>query len=280
MIPKRIIQTDKSPDLPPLLRACVSSMKLHNPGFEYVFFDDRQVEEFVDSQFPEYRQVFNSFSLPIQRYDFFRYLAVYRLGGFYFDTDMLLASSLTELLELDCVFPFERLTWSDYLRDEYGMHWEVGNYAFGASAGHPFLLAVIKNCVRAQQDGEWRKLSTSSLPRLLQSELAVIYSTGPGLVSRTLGAYEGTTQPVDVLFQDDICDKRRCWNLFGKYGVHLGGGSWRAKHGPLKRRLLNFLGNRNEARSMKLARNRNPDSNLGDGRPVIGDSRAVRITTP
>ncbi|MGE0024281.1 MAG: glycosyltransferase family 32 protein, partial [Hyphomicrobium sp.] len=82
-IPRRIIQTDKSADLPLLGRAVQASMRLLNPDFEYVFFDDAAVERFIDDEFPQYRALYDSFPVRIQRFDFFRYLAVYRLGGFY-----------------------------------------------------------------------------------------------------------------------------------------------------------------------------------------------------
>ena len=79
-IPKRIIQTGKTPQQPLRNQAMVSNLRLLNPDYEYMFFDDRQVEEFIDAEFPQYRAVFDSFRVPIQRYDFFRYLAVYRRG--------------------------------------------------------------------------------------------------------------------------------------------------------------------------------------------------------
>src|SRR5262245_21287882 len=106
-IPRRIIQTQKSKDVPLLAKAGIANLSLLNPDFEYLFFDDAQVEEFIDAQFPQYRPIFDSFAVRIQRYDFFRYLAVYRFGGFYFDTDVLLASGREDLLEFGCVFPFE-----------------------------------------------------------------------------------------------------------------------------------------------------------------------------
>ena len=83
-IPRRIIQTEKSRELPLLAKAAATNLRLLNPSFEYLFFDDAQVEEFIDEEFPQYRPVLNSFPVKIQRYDLFRYLAVYRLGGFYF----------------------------------------------------------------------------------------------------------------------------------------------------------------------------------------------------
>src|SRR5579871_6240637 len=97
-IPKRIIQTGKSVDLPLFARAGAANLQLLNPDFQYLFFDDNQVIRFIESIFPQYLPVFNAFKVKIQRYDFFRYLAVYHFGGFYFDTDVFLASGLSELL--------------------------------------------------------------------------------------------------------------------------------------------------------------------------------------
>ena len=62
-------------------KAAVSNLRLLNPDFEYMFFDDAQVEQFIDVEFPQYRSVFDSFTARIQRYDFFRYLALYRRLG-------------------------------------------------------------------------------------------------------------------------------------------------------------------------------------------------------
>ena len=238
-IPRRIIQTNKSLDLSLLEKAAVANIRLLNPDFEYLFFDDRQVEEFIDKEFPEYRRLFDSFPIPIQRYDFFRYLAVYRLGGFYLDMDVFLASNLSELLNYDCVFPFEALTINACLRDDHKLDWEVGNYAFGASAGHPFLRAVIENCVRAQKDLEWVQTMARSVPRMFVEEYTVLYTTGPLLVSRTLAEFPDATKHVKVLFPDDVCDATY-WNRFGQFGVHLRGGSWRKHKGILRRRLQGY----------------------------------------
>ena len=235
-IPRRIIQTAKSRDLPLLARAATVNLRLLNPDFEYLFFDDTQVEEFIDGEFPQYRPVIDSFPVRIQRYDLFRYLAIFRLGGFYFDTDVLLASPLKNLLEYGCVFPFEHLGINRFLSEEYGMDWEVGNYAFGAAAGHPFLKAIINNCVRAQQHPQWAAAMLKSIPRMFRSEEFVLVTTGPGLVSRTLAEYRGASAEVKVLFPEDIVD-RNSWHRFGNYGVHLKLGTWR-KREPLVRRVL------------------------------------------
>jgi inositol phosphorylceramide mannosyltransferase catalytic subunit len=229
-IPRRIIQTDKSADLPLLAKAATVNLRLLNPDFEYLFFDNAHVEQFIDVEFPQYRSMFDAFSAPIQRYDLFRYLAVYRYGGFYFDTDVFLASSLEDLLGFSCVFPFEELTIHNFLCKEYGMDWEIGNYAFGAAAGHPFLAMIIENCVRAQQHPEWAETMIKSIPRMFQREFLVLATTGPGLISRTLAECPGACDQVKVLFPEDVRDPNS-WHCFGGYGVHLQVGTWRQRKG-------------------------------------------------
>jgi len=166
--------------------------------------------------------------------------------------DILLTQKLDSLVAFGCVFPFERLTWSDYLRVKHKMEWEIGNYAFGATVGHPFVNAIIKNCIRAQTDHEWREEILRPFSSILRQELFVIYTTGPGLVTRTLAEYINTSKPVKILFPKNICDKNN-WNQFGEYGVHLMHSSWRSQHGFLRKKLINFLAWRNEKRAIKLA---------------------------
>lgn len=217
----------------------MANVRLLNPAYDYLFFDDKGVETFFREEFPQYRATFESFRFPIQRYDFFRYLAVYRHGGFYLDLDVLLASNLSELLDRGCVFPFEGLTLSPYLRNHHNMDWEIGNYAFGAAPGHPFLKAVIENCVKAQQTPEWVKPMMGGLPHLLRAEYFVLNTTGPGLVSRTLAENPELAKVVTVLFPENVCDVGN-WNRFGDLGIHLMEGSWRLKSGRLKRRLAQY----------------------------------------
>jgi len=238
-IPPRIIQTARTHNLSLKHRAMMANLKLLHPDYEHCFFDNADVEAFIDREFPEYRRVFDGFRFPIQRYDFFRYLAIYRLGGFYFDLDVLLATDLSPLLPTGCVFPFEGLTFSRLLRS-YGMDWEIGNYAFGASPGHAFLEAVIENCVRAQREPAWVEPMMRGVPPLSDAEYYVLYSTGPGLVSRTLAENLALAKTVTVLFPDDVCDVE-FWNRFGNFGVHLMEGTWRPSSSYLRRRIAQTI---------------------------------------
>jgi inositol phosphorylceramide mannosyltransferase catalytic subunit len=235
VIPARIIQTGKS-KLPLILQSATTAVKLLHPAFEYVFFDDARVESFLAGQLPEHRQAFESFKYPIQRFDFFRYLAVYSLGGFYLDLDIFLARPLEPLRSSGCVFPFEELTWLRYLCDRHGMDWQIGNYAFGAEAGDPFLAAIIENCVRSARDPQWVKPLMSGVPPMCHKDYYVLCSTGPGLVSRTFAENPQLQVGVKILFPQDVCAPET-WHLFGDFGVHQMAASWRPNASIISRRL-------------------------------------------
>jgi inositol phosphorylceramide mannosyltransferase catalytic subunit len=238
-IPCRIIQTGKTHTLSPVAKSVATNLKLLHPDWKYTFFDDDEVRNFVHREYPEYRCVFKRFPYPIQRVDLFRYLAIYRYGGFYFDLDVLLAQDLTGLIDDECVFPFEELTLNRLLRQQHNMDWEIGNYAFGAAPGHPFLEAVIENCLRAQRDPNWVKPMMAGIPRIFRSQFHVLNTTGPGLLSRTYAENPDIARSVTVLFPDDVCDTTT-WHKFGRFGVHLMNGSWRPQAGFLHRRLAGW----------------------------------------
>lgn len=242
-------------------------MKLLHPDWEHMFFDDADVLRFMTQEFPQYKAVFDSFPRAIQRFDFFRYLAVYRYGGFYFDLDVFLSKPLTDLLDHECVFPFEELSLNRFLRNQYRIDWEIGNYAFGASAGNPFMKAVIENCVRGQKDEPWVRPMMAGIPRPFQPEFRVLNTTGPGLVTRTLVENPALAANVTVLFPDDVRNQKN-WHCFGDYGVHLMDGSWRTKGGYFRRRLANWWEARAKNQLMPAS------ERLGAKRQVPGHAQA------
>lgn len=252
-IPRRIIQTGKNRNLSLIEQAAVSNLTLLNPGFEHVYFDDADVETFIGREFPEYRTLFGGFPHRIQRFDFFRYLAVYRLGGFYFDLDVFLARSIEELTQASCVFPFEELTLNAFLRSQHKLDWEIGNYAFGAAAGHPFMRAVIDNCVRAQREPHWVAPMMAGIPGYVRSGFEVLNTTGPGLVTRTLAENPSASAGVTVLFPPDVCDERS-WHNFGTFGVHMMAASWRGRGSFLRRRLSRYWETRERRRRLAESR--------------------------
>jgi inositol phosphorylceramide mannosyltransferase catalytic subunit len=239
-IPKIIIQTGKSRKLSIISQVAVYTFKSLNPDFEWLFFDDDDVESFINTNFSAYKKVIASFKYKIQKYDFFRYLAIYHFGGFYFDLDVFLAKSLAPLLEHECVFSFEELNVFKFLRNEYNMDWAVGNYAFGATPKHPFIAALISNCIRAQTEPKWLEIILKPIPEIFRKDFFVLCSTGPGLVSRTIAEQPDISKGLTILFPDDVND-RRCWNHFGDFGVHLAAGEWRKSSGGPKKGIERFI---------------------------------------
>ncbi len=231
-IPRRIIQTGRDRTLPPLFRASTANVRLLNPEFEYSFFDDAGVDAFVQETFPEFAAVFGAFRYRIQQIDFFRYLAVYHFGGFYLDLDVLLYRGLSDLLSRGCVFPFERLGVSKFLQRKYNQFWDLGNYAFAAQPGDPFLEKVIENCCRAQRDPSWVNPVLKSIPPILRPDSYVLSTTGPLLVTRTFAENPALHAGIHLLLPEDICDKKY-WNKFGEYGLHLINSSWRPRGNSL-----------------------------------------------
>lgn len=252
MIPKLIIQTGPQP-LPLLLQAAIVNVRLLHPEFEHRFYDDAMIDTFLEDYFPEYRAEYRSFQCRIQKYDFFRYLAVYQFGGFYLDTDIFLVRSLTPLLEAQCVFPFEELAARRYFWKQFQMDWQIANYAFGAEPGHPFLAAVIENCLRAKRMPGWVTPMMEGVPRIIRDDVYVLNTTGPGLLSRTLAENPQFGDSVSILFPDDVCNCES-WHQFGEYGVHKMAGAWRSRRNGLGRVLIRLWTQWNLRRVLAEAR--------------------------
>jgi hypothetical protein len=243
----------------------MTNIRLLHPEYEYVFFDDERVVTFISDEFPEFRSVFDAFAFPIQRFDFFRYLAIYHHGGFYFDLDVLLAANLSPLLDAGCVFPFEGLTMSHHLRRRHHIDWELGNYAFGAAPKHPFLAAVIENCVRAQKNPAWVKPMMRGAPPFFNAEFFVLNSTGPGLLTRTFAEHPELATSVTVLFPEDVCDVAS-WHSFGNHGVHMMDGTWRSKSGFFRRRFAQYWELWNTRRLLNESRKLGPKRSVQPGK--------------
>jgi inositol phosphorylceramide mannosyltransferase catalytic subunit len=275
VIPKRIIQTGPL-DLSLGLRAGMMNVRLLNPEFEYMFFDDAKVESFVQEQCQEWRNAYQSLPFEIQRFDLFRYMAVYRYGGFYLDLDVFLAEALTQLLSSECVFSFEELTDSKFFWDRFQMDWQIANYAFGAEPNHPFLASIIDNCLRAQRDPSWVKPMMKWIPKPFYDEYYILNTTGPGLVSRTYGENPSIAERVHVLFPYDVRDPRT-WHQFGTLGVHDMVGSWRPHQNLLARRLRRVWSDWRHRRALSMSRKRGATRETG---LKLSSDRAARNVRP
>lgn len=218
-----IIQTWKTKEVPEHYRGFVNAVKELNPDCNYMLFDDKDIVDFITTKMPEYYDTFCGLSNKIQQIDFFRYLAIYHYGGVYLDLDMDIvkpfSNDLTKLGD-KCVFPIEIHHNSDFLLHRQDVSYLVGNYAFYAPKGHPFVLNIINNIIIQRihtADIELAQRTSGDPP----NDVYVYYRTGPVLVTQT---YIDHKNKGDVLLlQSSTLEENR----FGDYGFHRFYGSWK-----------------------------------------------------
>jgi len=242
MIPKQIVMTGRSFSLlTPIQKRCFEQLKRLHPDFEVRFFADLDCRHFIADYCPDLLPLYDFYHLPIQKADVFRVVAVYALGGFYFDLDVYLHDSIHPLISSTLVLAIEwEMTPSTFhLRHRRPLESErelsqIGNYAFGATRSNRFLRLVIEEMVRR----------TASVDLFSVSRADVLYSTGPDLFSDVFYANESElrTTGCKVLRggleakppKVKARDARPEWFQFGTFGNHLMVGSWTSASGILE----------------------------------------------
>jgi hypothetical protein len=244
IIPRRIIQTWKSCDLPAHYRSYRRRLQALHPEYELLLFTDEEMAAFVAREYPEFRQTFDQLPKVVSKTDLFRLLAVHRLGGFYLDLDVLVVRSFEPLRAYECVFPFERQA-DPYFCAEFRELECLGQFAFSAAAGHPFPLACAQNIRRAVTEPHWARIPPPEVTRGFlgmfgdDRSLPIYYTTGPVLVTRTYAERTDLRSGVTVLYACEEGNRRYLNWCFGIYGVHTMDGGWRdgPKRSPMGRLL-------------------------------------------
>jgi mannosyltransferase OCH1-like enzyme len=231
-IPRIIIQVwvQKGGGIPKIPANQVNYMnkfRKMNPAFEHMFFNGEDVEEFFKSNYMEYYDTYQRLPFFIQTLDFFRYLAIYHYGGFYFDMDIDPKKPLDEkILNHSAVFPVDeyasKLDCANNPRMKsyclVGQNFLLGQYAFGATAKHPFMKFMVdkiqqnlENYIRiAKQINKADKDATHYF---------VYKTTGPDFVTDCYVKYKEKEQ-LYILSNG----KRQ---MFGDYAEHKYIGTWK-----------------------------------------------------
>lgn len=84
---KIIHQTWKTHLIPEKMVFCVNSWKIKNTDYEYKFWSDEDINEFISQNYPQYLDLLKKAKLGIQKADIFRIIALYHFGGLYVDID-------------------------------------------------------------------------------------------------------------------------------------------------------------------------------------------------
>jgi mannosyltransferase OCH1-like enzyme len=71
-------------------------------GWKYTFFNDTKITEFftthTDPEFPDIQNIFNSFTTGPHKADLFRYFYLYKLGGVFIDSDLMLYDDIENII--------------------------------------------------------------------------------------------------------------------------------------------------------------------------------------
>ena len=176
IIPKIIHQIYFDMSGPPVyLKEISQTWQEKHPEWEYRFWNKDAVEQFLESDFPEFISLYNSFPFDVQRWDFVRYLILERLGGLYVDMDY------------ECIEPVDSLLWNcsccfgmepDGHALRLNKPFIIGNAMMACVPGHEFLSRIIKD------------ISSSGLQEHNHKGIQIIETTGPYMVNRVYNAYE------------------------------------------------------------------------------------------
>jgi mannosyltransferase OCH1-like enzyme len=221
-IPKIIIQTWKDENIPTRYISLIESVKKYNPTYEYMYFTDEDIENFLIKYYPDYYETFLKLPVTIQKIDFFRYIAIYHYGGFYFDLDIECFKSLDPLLKYDSIFGIDthlggqmcfNSRFQPYCNENKNFF--VGQYAFGAKKNNEFIKILIDN-IHNNIDNiidTYNKLED-------KKNLEYVYdTTGPDYVTNLYYKYD-KIDFVKILHHDHA-------QYFGDYARHSFMGTWK-----------------------------------------------------
>ena len=133
MIPKRIVQTSRTP---PDTNA-VAMLKQLAPSYEYHHFTDQGcIDFFIEHPLPEFENIIQKFiDMPsgAHRADLFRYYFIYVKGGIFIDSDAMICIPMDEIVGDASFFSVTSCAYPDVIFQGF----------IGATANHPILYAAL-----------------------------------------------------------------------------------------------------------------------------------------
>jgi mannosyltransferase OCH1-like enzyme len=181
MIPRYLLQTWETHDVPIRWQAGPESFKRLHPHWRYTLLDKEERIRFLGTYFPELVPVLSAYPHAIQHADLIRYAWLYVNGGVYSDLKNIFRRCLDAM--------FAKEPHRDLYICRSGMTGTPSNYFLASRPRHPFWL----DCLR---DIHMRKGRT---PIYVQGKhLTVMYTTGPWLLDRILNsrAYQGNREQI------------------------------------------------------------------------------------
>ena len=219
-IPKIIIQTWKTDSIPIKYKKDIESIKKYNIDYKYLFFNDNDIDIFLKKYYPKYYESYIKLPVKIQKIDYFRYIAIYHYGGFYFDLDITGLYPLDDILDYECIFPVDENISKHRCNTERlkkycekDMNILLGQYAFGAKPKNEFIKLLI-DTIHNNIDKYIKEYEMNGMT--LQN---IYSSTGPDFVTDVYLDYQNKNN-IHILYYNKS-------QYFGKYAKHNHYGTWK-----------------------------------------------------
>jgi mannosyltransferase OCH1-like enzyme len=76
-------------ELPVKYKPHIKLLKQLNPNWKYILWDEKQIENILQTYYMEYYDLYKNFHYMHQKIDFFKYIILYHMGGIYVDMDVI-----------------------------------------------------------------------------------------------------------------------------------------------------------------------------------------------
>ncbi len=194
-----------------------NSWKDKNPEWCHFEWDKNMSENLVRNLYPEHFEMYKKYKYEIQRCDTIRYIILHRYGGIYADMDYY------------CNRPFD-IALEKYNNDIYFV--QSPNRVIGQDKDH------VSNSLMYSKPGHpfWRRLLIEmeiykSPPIFYTKHLAVMFTTGPGIINRVYSRYKRIFKVKSLPYKyfhphgigDLVLSLKNKPNVFA---IHIGKGSW------------------------------------------------------
>jgi len=145
-IPKIIYQTYKTAQLPLITRWHIKRFKQRNPEYEYQFYDDQRISEFIMNEYgQEIFALYSRISIGAAKADFFRYAILFKNGGVYLDIDSQNVHQLDSF-----ILPNDAAIVSLESNQQFYVQW-----ALIFEAEHPFLKRTLDDVLQNLKENKY-----------------------------------------------------------------------------------------------------------------------------
>lgn len=139
-------------------------------NYTYKMWNLAKCVKLIQTHYPKYMKLWNSFTLPIQKADFVRYCILHKYGGIYIDCDIHPLKSLDELFKKDYFF----VTWHD---DKKKLPY---NAVMGSQQNEEIFVEIMKHC-----EESFKKASKQEIYKIWKGRF-VFQTTGHRMLQRVL----------------------------------------------------------------------------------------------